>query len=89
MTYAGSWLVSSPSDRLEGLDECCASGKKAIEGFERIGDELNHEKICNTLPLCFFNRLSLASSDKEKQMIAHEGIDLSSQAIAEISELMT
>ena len=85
--YTRSWLASSPQEKKKMLDDCRAFGNIALKAFRNAGDELNYGKTCNTLLLCLNERLSLASTEKEKRVIAQEGLDCGSKAISVLSKL--
>lgn len=84
--YIRSWLASSPPEKKRILDECRTFGTMALEAFKKAGDELNYGKTCNTLLLCLFERLCVASDAREKQIITQEGIDYSNKAISVLSK---
>jgi KaiC/GvpD/RAD55 family RecA-like ATPase len=85
--YARSWVASNSSEREKALDDCCASGKKALEAFKNAGDELSYGKACNSLSLCLFERLPIASTLEDKRKILQEGIDSADKAISVMSKL--
>ena len=85
--YTRSWLASNPEQKRKMLDDCLAFGNVALEAFRNAGDELNYGKTCNTLLLCLNERLFLASTEKEKQVIAQEGLGCGDRAISVLSKL--
>ena len=85
--YTRSWLAPSPQEKKKMLDDCRAFGNIALKAFRNAGDELNYGKTCNTLLLCLNERLSLASTEKEKRVIAQEGLDCANKAISVLSKL--
>ena len=85
--YTRSWLASSSSEKERMLDGCFAYGKKALEAFKKTGDALSYGKTCNSLSLCLFDRVCLASTLEEKSRIVREGIGNASDAISVLSKL--
>ncbi len=85
--YTNSWLTSSPLEKARMLDECRKSGNVALKAFRNAGCEMNYGKTCNNLLWCLHDHLPLASTLKEKQNLAQEGIKLGNQAISVFSKL--
>jgi len=85
--YLNSWLTSNPPEKTRMLDECRKSGSVALEAFRNAGCEMNYGKTCNNLLWCLLDHLPLASTIKEKQNLAQEGIKLGNQAISCLSKL--
>jgi tetratricopeptide (TPR) repeat protein/KaiC/GvpD/RAD55 family RecA-like ATPase len=85
--YTCSWLPSDSSEKERMLSESCTFGKKALEAFKTAGDELNYGKTCNTLSLCLYDRLHMATTLEEKRKLLQEGIDNSNDAVAVFSKL--
>ncbi|TET66031.1 hypothetical protein E3J49_00155 [Candidatus Bathyarchaeota archaeon] len=85
--YTCSWLASTPTEKAKMLDECRAFASKALQAFHSAGEELNYGKTCNLLLLCLFERLYVASTHKEKQIIAQEGLQLSNKAMPAMSKV--
>jgi KaiC/GvpD/RAD55 family RecA-like ATPase len=85
--YTRSWLASTLADKAKMLDECRAFGTKALHEFQTARDELNYAKTCNLLLLCLFEHLYAAPTNKEKRIIAQEGMQLSNDALPVLSKL--
>jgi KaiC/GvpD/RAD55 family RecA-like ATPase len=85
--YILSWLASSPSEKKRALEECYTWGHKALLSFDNIGDRMNYGKTCNDLLFCAFELLRIASTEKEKRVIARESIDVGEKAIEILSKL--
>ncbi|UCE96010.1 MAG: hypothetical protein JSV51_10025 [Candidatus Bathyarchaeota archaeon] len=84
--YADSWLSSNVSEKKKKLDKCCTLGKIALKSFEKAGDEPNYGMVCNTLLLCLFDYLNIASTAKEKQAVVKKGMDYGEKAILALSK---
>ncbi len=84
--YVNSWLASSVAEKKSTLDKCCTNGTTALEAFEEAGDEARYGETCNNLQLCLFDYLNIASSAREKQIIAQRGIDYGEKAISALAE---
>jgi predicted amidohydrolase len=84
--YVNSWLASSVAERKSMLDKCCTSGTKALEAFEKAGDDARFGETCNSLQLCLFDYLNIASSAREKRAIAQRGIDYGEKAISALTK---
>jgi len=85
--YVRSWLASDPSEKRKMLDECLSFGKKSLEAYEKVGDQLNFGKTCNDMLFCLFERLYIACDWKEMRDFAQEGIDCADKAIKVFSKL--
>jgi hypothetical protein len=85
--YAYSWLALNPSEKREALDECIESGKKSLEAYKRVDDEVNYGKMCNNLLTCLLERLYVASDLEEMQNVAQEGIDCACKAVEVLSKV--
>ena len=85
--YSRSWLASTLTEKAKTLDECRVFGDKALESFQKAGDNLNYGKTCNLLLLCLFERLYVAPTHKEKRIIAQEAMHLSNNALPVLSML--
>jgi KaiC/GvpD/RAD55 family RecA-like ATPase len=85
--YMRSWLVSDPSEKRRILDECLVAGKKSLEAYQSVGDELSYGKMCNELLFCLLERLYVASDWKEMRDFAQEGTDCADKAIATLVKL--
>ena len=85
--YIHSWLASSPSEKKRMLNECLRLGKKSLEAYEDVADEMNYGKMCNDLLLYLVERLYVASDWMEMKSIANEGINCANKAIAILSKL--
>jgi len=84
--YTRSWLASTPVEKSKMLDECRAFGGRALQAFQTAEDELNYGKTCNLLSLCLFERLYVAPTHTEKQVIAQEGIQLRNKSLQVLSK---
>ena len=81
-----SWLASNPSDRRKALDECVKLGKRSLNAYENIGDDLSCGIICNQILSCLFERLYIASDGNEKRRIAQEGSEYADKTISFLSK---
>jgi len=85
--YARSWLAPDSIEKAKTLDGCRVFGGKALQAFQKIGDKLNSGKTLNLLLLCLFERLYVAPTHKEKQIIAQDGTQLIKKALPVLSTL--
>jgi KaiC/GvpD/RAD55 family RecA-like ATPase len=85
--YVRSWLASDSSEKRRMLDECLMFGKRSLEAYKIINDELNYGKMCKELLLCVFERLYVASDWEEMRDFAQDGIGYADRAIAFLSRV--
>jgi tetratricopeptide (TPR) repeat protein len=85
--YVRSWLASDPSEKRRVLDECLTFGKRSLEAYKSVNDELNYGKMCKELLLCVFERLYVASDWEEMRDFVQEGIGYADRAIAFLSRV--
>ncbi len=85
--YSRSWLAPNPSEVKSALDECSTLGKEALKVFRTAKDEPNYGKACNDLLSCLWELLHFAPTEKEKRIIAEDGVHYSNEAVSVLSAL--
>jgi tetratricopeptide (TPR) repeat protein len=82
--YHHSWLASTPSEKKACYDKCCTYSEKALQTFEKAGDQLNYGKTCINLLICIYDSLYIALNLREKNVIAQKGIEWGQKSIASL-----
>lgn len=85
--YIASFLSVNSSEKTEKLDESLRYGRTSISAYQSADDKLNYGRICNHTMLVLLEKLSIASSWREKKMVVQEGIGCASNAIDKLSKL--
>jgi tetratricopeptide (TPR) repeat protein len=84
--YVRSWFAPNPSEKREALSRSCELGKKSLEAYDVVGEELDRGRTCNDIQTYLYERLYVASDSEEIKNVALEGIHFSDQAIAILSK---
>ncbi len=82
-----SWIASNSAKKDEFLKNCYDFGREALALLEKASDKIDYGKVCNILSQCLFDRIYLASVEKEKMDFVKEGINLADTAISIFEQL--
>ena len=71
--YIGFWLSSTPQEKKEKLDNGRWYGKRSLQTYEDVGDELGYGIMSNYMLALLFESLYVASDWREMRGIVDEG----------------
>ena len=75
--YLGSWLAVDSKEKIESLDKSLEFGRTASSTFKDNGNDLGYGKSANFLSQVLYERMSVASTAKEKNAFSREGLAVS------------
>jgi len=84
--YVRSWFAPNPSEKREDIIRSCEFGKRSLEAYNVVCEELDRGRACNDIQTYLNERLYVASDSEEIKNVAQEGIHFSDQAIAILSK---
>jgi KaiC/GvpD/RAD55 family RecA-like ATPase len=85
--YVRSWLACDPQEKIEALNRCHELGKKAMDAFKAVGNDLYYGQTANMLSKSFYDLLVVTSIGKERNEVSREGISFGDIAISVLSKL--
>ncbi len=85
--YMRSWIASNSQEKDKILSKSNLLSLEALKKFKNAQEKLDYGRTCNLLSQCLFERVYIATVEKEKRNFVQEGIKVSEDAISVFTEL--
>jgi KaiC/GvpD/RAD55 family RecA-like ATPase len=85
--YVRSWGASNSQEKDKILNKCAILSLQALEKFKKAKENLGYGRVCNLLSQCLFDRVYIATLEKDKRKFVQEGLNVSEDAISVFTKL--
>ena len=85
--YMRSWIAANSQEKDKILDKSINLSLEALKKFKEAKKNLNYGRTCNLLSQCLFDRVYLATIEKDKTKFVRKGIEFSEDAVSVFEDL--